>query len=329
MSASTYLSRRRFLHFAAGAAVLPALSHGARAQSYPTRPVRLIVGFAPGGLGDTSARLVAQWLSEHSGHPFVVENRPGAGSNFATESVVRATADGYTLLLVTTSGTVNATLYPKLNFNLLRDIAPIAGIVRVPQIMVVNSSVPAKTVPEFIAYAKANPGKLNMASGGNGTNTHIAGELFKMMAGVDMLHVPYRSGTPAFTDLLGGRMQVYFGDMSSLIPHVRAGTVRPLAVTTAMRSQALPDVPTVGDFLPGYEASAFTGIGAPKDTPAEIIDELNKEINAALADPGMQARLLDVGSAPLAGSPAEFSKLLADETEKWSKVIKFAGLKAD
>ena len=275
------LPRRQFLHLAAGAAALPAVSRIAWAQAYPTRPVRIIVGFAAGGAADIIARLIGQWLSERLGQPFVIENRPGAGSNIATEAVVRAPPDGYTLLLVGTANAINATLYDKLNFNFIRDIAPVAGIIRVPNVMVVNPSVPAKTVPEFIAYAKANPGKINMASGGIGTAAHVSGELFKMMAGVDMVHVPYRGAAPALTDLLGGQVQVMFASMPSSIEHIRAGKLRALAVTTATRSEALPDIPTVGEFVPGYEASAWYGVGAPKDTPAEIVDKLNKEINAA------------------------------------------------
>ena len=284
--------------------------------------------FAPGGGADIIARLIGQWLSERLGQPFIIENRPGAGSNIATEAVVHAPADGYTLLLVSPANAINATLYDKLNFNFIRDIAPVAGIIRVPNVMVVNPSVPAKTVPEFIAYAKANPGKLNMASAGIGTAPHVAGELFKMMAGVDMVHVPYRGDGPALTDLIGGQVQVMFAAMPSSIEYIRAGKLRALAVTTATRSEALPDIPTVGDFVPGYEASGWYGIGAPKNTPAEIIDKLNKEINAGLADPKIKARLADLGGTVLPGSPADFGKLIADETEKWAKVIKFAGHQA-
>ena len=321
--------RRQFLHLAAGAAALPAVSRIASAQTYPSRPVRIIVGFAAGGTADVAARLIGQWLSERLGQPFVIENRPGAASNIAAEAVARSPADGYTLLLVATSAAVNVSLYDKLSFNLIRDIAPVAGIMRFPQVMDVNPAVPARTVPEFIAYAKANPGKLNMASGGNGTNTHIAGELFKMMAGVNMVHVPYRGGGPAITDLLGGQVQVMFDTMPSSIEHIRAGKLRPLAVTTTTRSEALPDVPTVGEFVPGYEASAFESIGAPKNTPSEIIDRLNKEINAALAVPKMQTRVADLGGITFAGSPVDFGKFIADETEKWAKVIRFAGIKAE
>jgi tripartite-type tricarboxylate transporter receptor subunit TctC len=322
------LPRRRFLHLAAGAAALPAVSRMAQAQAYPTRPVRWVVGFPAGGTTDISARLIGQWLSERLGQQFVVENRPGAGGNIGTEAVVRASPDGYTLLAATASSAINATLYDKLNFNFLRDIAPIAGIIRVPNVMEVNPSVPAKTVPEFIAYAKSNPGKINMA-GVNGTALQLSGELFKMMAGVDMLYVPYRGSAPALTDLLGGQVQVLFDNMPSSIEHIRAGRLRPLAVTTATRSQILPDIPTVGEFVPGYEASGWQGVGAPKGTPAEIIDKLNKEINAGLADPKIAARIADMGGAVLMGSPTGFGKLIADETDKWGKVVKFSGAKAD
>jgi tripartite-type tricarboxylate transporter receptor subunit TctC len=323
------LPRRKFLHLAASAVALPALSPIARAQTYPTRPVRLTVGFPAGGVADILARLMGQWLSERLGQPFVIENRPGAGGNIATEVVVRAPADGYTLLLVDPPNAINATLYDNLSFNFIRDIAPIAGIARSANVMDVNALFPAKTVPEFIAYAKANPGKINMASGGNGTTTHVAGELFKMMAGVDMVHVPYRGGAPAITDLLGGQVQVYFGAVSESIQHIRAGKLRALAVTTVTRSDTLPDVPTVGDFVPGYEAATWYGLGAPKNTPSEIVDELNKEVNAGLADPKVRARLADLGFTVFASSPVEFSKLIAGETEKLAKVVKFAGLKPD
>jgi len=323
------LPRRNFLYLAAGAAALPAVSRVARAQAYPTRPVRIVVGLAPGGTNDIVARLMGQWLSERLGQPFVIENRPGAGTNIATEMVVRAPADGYTLLLVNATNAINATLYERLNFNFIRDITAVAGILRTPNVMVVNPSVPAKSVPEFIAYAKANPGKLNMASPGNGTSLHVVGELFKMMTGVNMVHVPYRGSGPAFTDLLGGQVQVYFPGTVSSIEYIKTGRLRALAVTTAMRSEALPDVPTVSEFVPGYEASGWFGVGAPKSTPTEIIDKLNNEVNAALADPKMKARLADVGGSALSGSPADFGKLIADETEKWAKVIKFAGIKAD
>jgi len=323
------LPRRHFLHLAAGAAALPAVSRVARAQAYPTRPVRIVVGLAPGGTNDIVARLMGQWLSERLGQPFVIDNRPGAASNIATEAVARAAADGYTLLLSSVNNAISATLYERLNFNFIRDITAVAGILRTPNVMVVNPSVPAKSVPEFIAYAKANPGKLNMASPGNGTSLHVVGELFKMMTGVNMVHVPYRGGAPALTDLLGGQVQVYFTGTVSSIEYIKTGRLRALAVTTATRSEALPDVPTVSEFVPGYEASGWFGVGAPKSTPTEIIDKLNNEVNAALADPKMKARLADVGGSALSGSPADFGKLIADETEKWAKVIKFAGIKAD
>jgi tripartite-type tricarboxylate transporter receptor subunit TctC len=323
------LPRRRFLHLAAGTVVLPAIFRNARAQTYPARPVRMIVGFTPGGPTDIAARLMGQWLSERFGQPFVIENRPGAGSNIGTEAVVNSAPDGYTLLVVSTSATVSTTFYRNLSFNLIRDIAPVAGIVRVPLVMVVNPSVPAKTVPEFIAHAKANPGKINMASVGNGTTPHMAGELFKMMAGVDMLHVPYRGAAPALTDLIGGRGQVMFEGMLSLIEHIRVGRLRPLAVTPATRSQVLSDVPTVGEFLPGYEASVWFGVGAPRNTPAEIIDTLNKEINAGLADPKLEARLRELGGTALALSPAELGKLFAEDTEKWGKVVRAANIKLE
>jgi tripartite-type tricarboxylate transporter receptor subunit TctC len=322
-------SRRRFLHLAAGASALPAVSRIARAQSYPTRPVRLIVPFAPGGTTDILARLMGQWLSERLGQQLIIENRPGAGSNIGTEAVVRAPADGYTLLMVSITAAVNATLYDNLNFNFIRDIAPLASIMRVPNVMEVNPSVTARTVPEFIAYAKANPGKINMASVGNGSSPHVFGELFKAMTGIDMVHVPYRGGAPALTDLLGGQVQVMFDNVTNSIEYIRAGRLRPLAVTTASRSEALPDIPTIGEFVPGYEASAWFGVGAPKSTPAEIIDKLNKEVNAALADARVRARLAGLGSVPMPMTPAEFGKFIGDETEKWGKVVKFAGIKAE
>jgi tripartite-type tricarboxylate transporter receptor subunit TctC len=322
-------SRRRFLHLAAGASALPAVSRIARAQSYPTRPVRMIVPFAPGGTTDIIARLMGQWLSERLGQQLIIENRPGAGSNIGTEAVVRAPADGYTLLMVSITAAVNATLYDNLNFNFIRDIAPLASIMRVPNVMEVNPSVTARTVPEFIAYAKANPGKINMASVGNGSSPHVFGELFKAMTGIDMVHVPYRGGAPALTDLLGGQVQVMFDNVTNSIEYIRAGRLRPLAVTTASRSEALPDIPTIGEFVPGYEASAWFGVGAPKSTPAEIIDKLNKEVNAALADAKVRARLADLGSVPMPMTPAEFGKFIGDETEKWGKVVKFAGIKAE
>jgi tripartite-type tricarboxylate transporter receptor subunit TctC len=323
------LPRRRFLRLAAGAAALPAVSRIAQAQTYPSRPVRSIVGFGAGTAADVVARLIGQWLSERLGQPFVVENRPGAGSNIGAQAVVRAPADGYTLLLVTTTNAVNATLYNNLDFNLTRDIAPVASLFLVPNVMVVNPGVPAKTVPEFIAYAKANPGKINMASTGNGTQPHVSGELFNMMAGVNMVHVQYRGAPPALTDLLGGQVQVYFASTTISIEHIRAGKLRALAVTTAKRSEALPDIPTVGHFLPGYETSLWFGVGAPKNTPAEIIDKLNKEINAGLADPKIKAAVADMGGTVLVGAPADFGKLIADETEKWAKVVKFSGAKPD
>src|SRR5262245_30423991 len=323
------LPRRDFLHLAVGAAALPAVSHIARAQGYPTRPVRIIVAFPAGGPGDILARLIGQWLQERLGQPFVIDNRPGAGGTIGTEAVVRAPPDGYTLLLVGGAHTVNATLYGKLSFNFIRDIAPVASISRESNVMVVNPSVPAKTVPEFIAYAKANPGKINMASAGIGAPSHVAGELFKMMTGVSMVHAPYRGSSPALTDLIGGQVQVMFGPMAGSIEFIRAGKLRALAVITATRSEALPNVPTVGEFVPGYEASSVWGLGAPKNTPAEIIDRLNKEINAGLADPKIKARLADAGGTVLLGSPADFAKLIADETEKWGKVIRAANIKAE
>jgi tripartite-type tricarboxylate transporter receptor subunit TctC len=323
------LPRQNFLHLAAGAAALPAVSHIAWAQEYPTKPVRIIVGFAPGGGADIAARLIGQWLSERLGQSFVIENRPGAGSNIATEAVVRAPSDGYTLLLVSAPAAINATLYEKLSFNFIRDIAPVASISHVPHVMVVHPSFPAKTVPEFIAYAKANAGKINMASAGNGSTPHVAGELFKMMTGVNLIHVPYRSAGPALVDLISGQVQVMFDNMASSIEHIRAGKLRPLAVTTTMRSETLPDVPTVSEFVPGYEVSNWFGVGAPKATPAEILDRLNKEINSGLADPKIKARLADLGGIPLVGSPADFGKFIAEETEKWGKVIKSAGIKPE
>jgi tripartite-type tricarboxylate transporter receptor subunit TctC len=323
------LSRRTFLHLAAGAAALPAVSRIAGAQTYPTRPVRLIVGFAPGGTTDITARLIGQWLSERLGQQFLIENRTGAATNIATEAVVRAPADGYTLLLVTASNAINATLYDKLGYNFIRDIAPVAGIIRYPLVMQVNPSFPAKTVFEFISHAKSNPGKVSYGSGGVGTSIHVASELFKMMAGIDMIHVPYRGGAPAMTDLIGGQIQVVFNPVPESMEHIKAGKLRPLAVTGATRSEALPDIPTVGDFVPGFEASALQGIGAPKDTPAEIVDKLNKEINAGLADPRLKARFADLGATVFVVSPADFGKFIADETEKWAKVIKFAGARAE
>jgi tripartite-type tricarboxylate transporter receptor subunit TctC len=321
------LPRRSFLHLAAGAAALPAVSRIARAQAYPTRPVRLIVPVAPAGASDITARLMGQWLSERLGQPFIVENRPGANNIIGTEAVVRAPADGYTVLMVGTAQAINATLYDNLNFNFIRDITPVAGIIRTALVVVVHPSFPAKTVPEFIAYAKAHPRKVNMASAGNGSPPHVAGELFKMMTGVDMVHVPYRGGGPALNDLLGGQVQVYFPTTVSSIGYIKAGRLRALAVTTGTRSDALPDIPTVGEFVPGYEASAWYGVGAPRNTPVEAIDKLNKEINAGLADPTIKARLGDLGGVPMPMSAAEFGKFIADETEKWAKVVKFSGAK--
>jgi tripartite-type tricarboxylate transporter receptor subunit TctC len=321
--------RRQFLHLAAGAAALPTVTRIAWAQAYPTRPVRIVAPTGPGGGPDILARLIGPWLSERLGQPFVIDNRPGGGTNIGTEAVVRAPPDGYTLLLASTTSAINATLYEKLNFNFIRDIAPVATIIRQPLVMVVHPSFPGKTVPEFIAYAKANPGKINLGSPGIGTPGHVAGELFKMMAGVDLVHVPYRGGGPVMTDLLGGQVQVLFGSTSLTIEQIRAGKLRPLAVTTATRWEGLLNIPTVADFLPGYEASAWNGVGVPKGTPAEIVDKLNKEINAALADPNMKARLADLGGIALTGSPRDFGKLIVEETEKWGKVVKFAGVKAD
>jgi tripartite-type tricarboxylate transporter receptor subunit TctC len=324
------LPRRRFLHLAAGAAALPAATRIAWAQAYPTRSVRIIVGFPAGAGADIAARLLGQRLSERLGQSFIIENRPGAGGNLGAETVARAAADGYTLLLVNTSNAINATLYDKLTFNLIADIAPVAGIFRGPFVMVVNPSFPAKTLAAFIAYAKANPGRINMASAGNGTAPHLAGELFKMMAGIDMVHVPYRGVAPALTDLLGGQVQVMFDVMLESIEYIRAGKLRALAVTTAaLPSAALPHLPTVSEFVPGYEASQWYGIGAPKNTPAEIVAKLNTEINATLADPKMQARLADLGGTVIVGSPADFGKLIAEETEKWAKVIRAANIKAE
>jgi tripartite-type tricarboxylate transporter receptor subunit TctC len=311
------LPRRRFLQLAAGAAALPAVSRIAMAQAYPSRPVRVIVGLAAGSGVDILARLMGQWLSDRLGQPFVIENRPGAGTNLATEAVVRSAPDGHTLLMVTPANSINATLYDRLNFNFIRDIAPVASIARTPNVMVVNPAIPAKSVSEFIAYAKANPGKISMASAGNGTASHMAGELFKMMAGVDMVHVPYRGAGPALTDLLGGQVQVYFPTTTAAVEPIRAGRVRALAVTTATPSEALPNIPTVGEAVPGYESVVIDGMGTPKNTPSEIIDRLNKEINAGLSDPKMKARLADLGVSVFTGSPADFGRLIANETETW------------
>jgi tripartite-type tricarboxylate transporter receptor subunit TctC len=321
------LSRRKFLHLATGAAALPAVARIARAQAYPTRQVRVIVPFAPAGSGDILARLIGQWLSERLSQPFVIENRPGAAGNIGTDAAVHAPADGYTLLLVGGWNAINATLYEKLSFNFIRDIAPVAGISREPYVMAVHPSIATKTVPEFIAYVNANPGKVNMASAGNGSPSHMSGELFKAMACVNMVHVPYRGGGPAVTDLLGGQVQVMFAPMAVSIEYIRVGKLRPLAVTTAIRSEVLPDIPTMGDFIPGYEASNWYGVGVPKNAPAEVVNKLNKEINAGLAGPQLKARLADFGGTPLVSSPAALSKLITDETEKWGKVVKFTGAK--
>jgi tripartite-type tricarboxylate transporter receptor subunit TctC len=321
--------RRRVLRLIAGAIALPAVPRLATAQGYPTRPVRLIVGFAAGGSTDISARLIAQWLTERLGQAFVVENRPGAGSNIGTEAVVNAPADGYTLLVGATANAINATLYDKLNFVFLRDTVPVAGIIRVPNVMEVNLSVPARTVPEFIAYAKANPGRISMASGGVGASSHMSGELFKAMTGINMVHVPYRGVAPALADLIGGQVQVMFDTMPNTIEYIKAGKLRALAVTTATRNTAMPDLPTVAEFLPGYESSAWYGVSAPKGTPADIVEKLNKEINAGLADPKLSARLADLGGILMRGSSADFGKLIAEETEKWARVIRAANIKPE
>jgi len=320
-------SRRQFLGLAAGTVAFPAASRAAVA--YPTRPVRMIVPFGPGGGTDIVARLIGQWLSERLGQQFVIENRPGAGGNLGTEAVVRAPPDGYTIALIGAPSAINATLYEKIPFNFIRDIAPVAMIVRFPNVMVINPSVPARTVPQFIAYAKANPGKLNMASPGNGSTPHVVGELFKMMSGVNMVHMPYRSVAAGMTDLLSGQVQVTFGTTASTIEYVRAGTLRALAVTTAARSKALPELPAIAEFVPGYEASAWFGAGAPRQTPVDIIDKLNADINACLADPRLQARIADLGGIAITGTPADFGKLIAEETEKWATVVKFSGAKAE
>lgn len=321
--------RRTFLHLAAGAVALPAASRIARAQVYPVRPVRWIVGYVAGGGNDIAARLMGQWLAERLGQPFVIENRPGANSNIGTEAVVRAPPDGYTLLLVSAANAINATLYENLNFNFASDIAPVAGLMAASTVMLVHPSVPAKTVPEFIAYAKVNPGKINMASGGNGAPSHVAGELFKMMTGVNMVHVPYRGMSPAFADLIGGQVQVIPSvPLTSSIELIRSGKLRALAITSATRSEMLPDLPTVNEFVPGYQASQWFGVGAPKNTPVEIVEKLNKEINAGLADPKMKAKVADLGSESLAGSPADFGHLITAETEKWAKVIRAANIKS-
>src|SRR5437870_698151 len=323
------LRRREFLQLAAGAAALPAVSSRARAQAYPARPVRLIIGYPPGGSADITARLTGQWLSERLGQPVVIESRPGAATNLATEAVVRAPPAGYTLLLVAPANAINATLYDKLTFNFLRDIEPVAGIIRFPNVVVVNPSLPIKTIPELIAYAKVNPGKLNMASSGNGSTIHMSGELFKMLTGIDIVHVPYRGGAPAITDMISGQVQVMFDNIPTCAEHVKSGKLRGLAVTSTARSEVLPDLPTVADFLPGYEASAWYGISAPKNTPLEIVERLNKTINAVLAEPAAKKRFGELGAILLPGSPADFGKLLADETEKWGKVVKFSGARVD
>ena len=323
------LPRRRLLRIVAGAAAFASFPRRGRAQTFPVRPVRLIIGYPPGGSADMTARLTSQWLSEQLGQSFVVESRPGAATNIATEAVVHAPPDGYTLLLVAPANAINATLYDKLNYNFMRDIAPVAPLIRFPNVMVVNPAVPATTVPQFIAYAKANPGKLNMASSGNGSTIHVSGELFKMMTDIKMVHVPYHGGAPALTDMISGQVQVMFDNLPTSIEFIRAGKLRALAVTTTERSQLLPDLPTVADFVPGYEASAWYGIGAPKGTPDDTIAKLNREINAILAGPVAKARFAELGAAPLAGSPREFAHLLADETEKWGKVVRFSGAKPD
>jgi tripartite-type tricarboxylate transporter receptor subunit TctC len=323
------LPRRQFLHLATGAAALPAVSRVARAQAYPTRPVRVLEGFGGGSSADLSARLIGQWLSERLGQHFVIENRPGAGSNVATETVVRATPDGYTLLTCVTANAINATLYEKLNFNFLRDIAPVAGLLRLSLVMLVNPSIAARTLPEFIAYAKANPGKMNIASPGNGSGPHVAGELLKMMTGINIVHVPYRGPAPAFTDLISGQVQVTFGALPAAIGYIRAGELRALAVTSATRSSELPDLPAVAEFVPGYEASGWIGIGAPRGTPAAIIDKLNSNITAGLADPQLKARIKGLGADPMPMTPTEFGAFMVDETEKWAKVVKFSGAKAE
>jgi tripartite-type tricarboxylate transporter receptor subunit TctC len=325
----TKLPRRKFLFLAAGAAALPAVARIAAAQTYPARPVRLISSFAAGGPNDLLARLIGQWLSERLGQPFIIDNRPGAGGNIGAEVAAKASPDGYTLLMVAPANVVNVTLYDKLDFNFMRDIAPVGGLTRVPEVMEVNPSFPAKTVPEFIAYARANPGKINMASGGKGSAAHVAGELFMMMTGVDMVHVAYRGLAPALTDLLAGQVQVIFDSVPNSIAHIRAGRLRALATTTATRLEALPDIPTVSETVPGYEASALAGVGAPRATPPEIIATINREINAALADPKMRTRLADLGGTPIPGSPDDYGRMLAAEIEKWAKVVRTAHIKLD
>ena len=321
------LRRRQFLRLAGAAVALPAVWRDAKAQAYPSRPVKLVIGYPPGGSADITGRLIGQWLSERLGQPFVIENRAGGGTNIATEAVINAAPDGYTFLLVAPANAINATLYEKLNHNFLRDMVPIAGLIRFPNVVVVNPSVPVKTIPELIDFAKANPGKLNMASSGNGSTIHMSGELFKMMTGVDMTHVPYRGGALALTDLVGGQVQVMFDNIPTAAEFVRSGKLRGLAVTGAGRSEVLPELPTVADFLPGYEATSWYGLGAPKGTPADIIEKLNQETNAILAEPKAKARFAELGAILLPGSAADFGKLVADETEKWAKVVKFAGVK--
>ncbi|TMJ03036.1 MAG: tripartite tricarboxylate transporter substrate binding protein [Alphaproteobacteria bacterium] len=323
------LPRRTFLHLAVGAAALPAAARMAWAQGYPSRPVRIVVGFPPGGATDIQARLMGQWLSERLGQQFIIENRAGASGNIGTEAVAKAPADGYTLLQIVTPNAINAALYTNLNFDFIRDIVPVIAIARLAYVVVVHPSVPAATIPELIAYAKANPGKINYGSAGPGTPQNIACELFKMMAGVNLVHVPYRGGAPAVTDLVGGHLQVIFCPVSESIEHIKAGKLRALGVTTAARLDVLPEVPTVADFVPGYEASGFAGIGAPRGTPAEIIALLNKELNAGLADAKIRARIVELGGTVLGGSAAEFGTIIAEATEKWAKVIKFAGIKTE
>ena len=323
------LARRKFLHLSAGAFALPTLSRIARAETYPARSIRLIIGYPPGGSADMTARLTAQWLSERLGQSVVIESRPGAGTNIATEAVVHAPPDGYTLLLVAPANAINASLYDRMNHNFIRDIEPVAGLIRFPNVVVVTPSLPVKTIPELIAYAKANPGKLNMASSGNGSTIHVSGELFKMMTGINMVHVPYRGGAPAITDLIAGQVHIMFDNVPTSAPHIKAGKLRGLAVTSMEPSEVLPELPTVAEFVPGYEASAWYGVGAPKGTPPEIIARLNKEINASLADPKLRARFAEQGASLLPGSVEDFRKLIADETEKWAKVVKFAGAKPE
>jgi len=323
------LPRRGFLRLAGAAVALPALSRIASAQAYPSRPIRVIIGYTPAGSADITARLMGQWMSERLGQTVVIENRPGAGTNLATESVVRAPADGYTLLLVAPANAINASLFDKLNHNFMRDIAPVAGINRFPNVMEVNPSVPAKTVPEFIAYAKANPGKLSMASSGAGSTIHLSGELFKMLTGINMTHVPYRGSAPALTDMISGQVHVMFDNIPTSLPHLRAGKLRPLAITSTARSDLLPDVPILADFLPNYEASAWYGFGVPRGTPPEIIEKLNKTVNAILADPAVKTKFAEMGATLIMSSPSDFGKYVADETEKWGKVVKFSGAKPD